>query len=166
MTLLMTRKKILHYLQLYINHPDSLSFMTVVVGTSGRIYDDFSRLLFLHSPRESSTLANDIPEESGQFRFLLVACLSNIKGSVRLILTKTSIMRISIPLHLSSRSFIPLPRFIRSRHPTTLLSPSIVFSSLCSVTYDSFFLKSFIDFSTHHSLSVTLLTLDFRPFLF
>jgi hypothetical protein len=45
-----------------------------------------------------------------------------------LILAKTSVMRISIPLDLSSRSFIPLPCFIRSRRVTPLLAPSLVFS--------------------------------------
>ncbi len=66
-----------------------------------------------------------IPEESDQFQFLRAACLAqNLKGSVGLILAKASAMRISIPLDLSSRSFIPLPRLIRSRRPTPLLSPS------------------------------------------
>jgi hypothetical protein len=37
-----------------------------------------------------------------------VACFANIKGSVGLILAKTSAMWISIPLDLSSRSFILL----------------------------------------------------------
>ena len=97
-------------------------------STSGRIYDDFSRLLFLHVHREASALANKLPEESEQFRFLHVVCFPNIKGSVGLILTKTSVMRISIPLDLSSRFFIPLPRFIRSRRATPLLAPSLVFS--------------------------------------
>ena len=32
-------------------------------------------------------------------------------------------MRISIPLDLSSRYFVPLSRFIRSRRPTPILSP-------------------------------------------
>jgi hypothetical protein len=32
----------------------------------------FSRLSFLHAHREASALANEIPEESGQFRFLRV----------------------------------------------------------------------------------------------
>ncbi len=126
------RKKIIHYCQLYIDHPEPIVFMPVAVDTSVRIYDDFLRLLFLHSHREVSVLTNDIPEESGHFRFLRVACLANIKGSVGLILSKTSTMWISIPLDLSSRSFIPLPRFIRSRRPTTLLAPSLVFSPLCS----------------------------------
>jgi hypothetical protein len=50
-----------------------------------------------------------------------------------LILAKdASVMRISIPLDLSFRPFIPLPCFIRSRRPTTLLAPSLVFSPLRS----------------------------------
>jgi hypothetical protein len=75
--------------------------MPVVVDTTGRIYEDFSRLLFLHAHREASALTNEIPEESEQFRFLHVACFANIKGSVGLILAKASAMRISIPLDLS-----------------------------------------------------------------
>ena len=128
-----TRKKIIHYRQLYVDRPEPIAFMPVAVDTGGRIYDDFSRLLFLHSHREASALSHELPEESDQFRFLRAACLANIKGSVGLILTKTSDMRISIPLDLSSRSFIPLPRFIRSRRSTPLLAPSLVFSPRCSV---------------------------------
>ena len=86
----------------------------------------------IHTHREALALANDIPEESGHFRFLRAVCLANIKGSVGLILAKASDMRISIPLDLSSRPFIPLPHFIRSRRPTTLLAPSLVFSPRCS----------------------------------
>ncbi len=122
------RKKIIHYRQLYLDRPEPIVFMPVAVDTSGRIYDDFLRLLFLHAHREASALTNDIPEESGQFRFLRAACFANIKGSVGLILSKASDMRISIPLDLSPRPFIPLPCFIRSRRPTTLLVPSLVFS--------------------------------------
>ena len=107
--------------------------MPVAVDTSGRDYDHFLRLLFFHAHREASALANDIPEESDHFRFLRAACLANIKGTVGLILAKASVMRISIPLDLSSRPFIPLPYFICSRRPTTLLPPSLVFSPLCSV---------------------------------
>jgi hypothetical protein len=105
------RKKILHY-----RHP----FLPTVVDTTGRLYDDFSRLLFLHTHREASALANETPEESGQFDFLRVTCYVNIKGSVGLILVKDSDMRISIPLDLSSRPFIPLPRFICRRRPLPL----------------------------------------------
>ena len=110
-----TRKKILHYHQLYFDHPEPIAFLPVAVDTSDRIYDDFSRLLFLYDHREVSVLTNEIPEESDQFRFLRPVSYTNIKGSVGLILAKCSVMRISIPLDLSSRSFIPLPCFIRSR---------------------------------------------------
>ena len=58
--------------------------MPVAVDTSGRMYDDFLRLLFLDTRRESLALPNDIPEESGHFRFLRAPCLANIKGSVGL----------------------------------------------------------------------------------
>ncbi len=74
------RKKIIHYHQLYLDRPEPIAFMPVVVDTSGRIYDDFLRLLFLHVHREASALVNDIPEESGHFRFLRADCLANIKG--------------------------------------------------------------------------------------
>jgi hypothetical protein len=126
------RKKILHYRQLYVDRPDPIAFMPVAVDTSGRIYDDFLRLLFLHAHREASVLTNDIPEESVHFRFLRAACLANIKGSVGLILAKPSVMRISIPFDLSSRPFIPPLRLFRSRRSTTLLTPSLVFSPLRS----------------------------------
>ena len=77
--------KIRHYRQLYINRPEPIAFMPVAVDTSGRIYEDFSRLLFLHAHREASGLTNELPEESDQFRFLRAGCLADIKGSVGLI---------------------------------------------------------------------------------
>jgi hypothetical protein len=97
------------------------------VDTACRIYDDFSRLLFLHAHREASALANELPEESEQFRFLRGVCFTNIKGSVGLILDKTWAIRIPIPLDLSSRSFIPLSCFMCPRRVTPLLAPSLVF---------------------------------------
>ncbi len=124
------RKKILHYHQLYINRPNPIAFLPDVVNTTGRLSDDFSRLLFLHDNHDASALVNvgDIPEESDQFRFLRTDYYAIIKGSVGLILVKTSDMRISIPLVLSSRSFIPPSRFLRSRHPLPLLVPFLVFT--------------------------------------
>ena len=64
-----TRKKIIHYHQLYIDRTEPIAFMPVAVDTSVRIYDDFLRLLFLHAQREASALANEIPEESVTFVF-------------------------------------------------------------------------------------------------
>ncbi len=109
------RKKILHYPQLCINRPDPTVFLPVAVDTTGHIYDDFSRLLFLYPNREVSVLTNEIPEESDQFRFLRDVSLIILRVQW-LILTKDSV--ISIPIDLSSRSFTPLPCFIRSRRPS------------------------------------------------
>jgi hypothetical protein len=63
-----------------MNRSDPITFLPAVVDTTGRLYDDFSRLLFLHAHRETSVLVNEIPEESGQFRFLRVACYATLKG--------------------------------------------------------------------------------------
>jgi hypothetical protein len=70
--------------------------MPVAVDTSGRVYDDFNRLLFLYAHREASALVNELPEVSDQFRFLRATCLANLKGSVGLMLGKASVRRISI----------------------------------------------------------------------
>ena len=110
-----------------------IKFISTTVDTSVGIYDDFNRLLFLYVHLEASSLTNELPEESDQIRFLHDTCFVNLKGSVGLILTKTSVMRISIPLDLSSRSFIPLLCFIHSRRPITLLAPSLVLFPPCSV---------------------------------
>ena len=55
------RKEILHYRQLYLDRPEPMSFMTVTVDTSDRIYDDLSRLFFLYTSRETSVMSNVIP---------------------------------------------------------------------------------------------------------
>ena len=55
------------------------------MSTSGRVYDDFTCLLFLHADREASILAGELPEEPEQFHFFRAARLVNLKGSVGLI---------------------------------------------------------------------------------
>ena len=104
----------------------------LTVDTTGRLYDDFIRSLFLHTHREDSDLTNELSEESDQFRFLRTAFFANLKGTVGLIMTIESTMRISIPLDFSFRSFIPFPRFIRSCRPTPFLAPSLVLFPPCS----------------------------------
>ena len=118
-----------------LNRPDPIVFnlLLLPVDTSDRLYEDFILLFFLHDHRETSSLDNVLLEESDQFRFLHTTCLDNLKGSVGLIMTKESVMRISIPLDISSRTFIPRPRFILSRRSTPLLSPSLVLFPPCSV---------------------------------
>ena len=73
------RDKIRYYRQIYLNRPDPIAFMTVVVDTSDRAYDDFHRLLFLHAHREAFALTNELPKESDQFRILRATYLANLK---------------------------------------------------------------------------------------
>jgi hypothetical protein len=53
-------------------------------------------------------------------------------------LTKASVMRISIPLDLSTRTFIPLPRFIRSRVETSYST----FTSFLRCLSSKFYLRT------------------------
>ena len=92
-----------------------------------------------------------LTKHQGNFGSLRPVFLPNLKGSVGLILAKASDMRISILLDSSSRPFIPLPCFIRSRCPTPPLTPSLFFvlrvlpkRSILGVDL------SFVGFSTHH----------------
>ena len=71
----MVRNKIRQYRENYINQPDPITFIPLTVDTTGRIYDDFSRFLFLHAPRDPSSLTNERPEEADQFCFLRAVCL-------------------------------------------------------------------------------------------
>ena len=94
-----------HYRQNYAELPKPVVFMPVPASTSGRINEDFLRLLFLHANRETIVLVGELPEESAQFRFIRASCLVNVKGSVGLMLTKVSVMRVTIPLDLSTQTF-------------------------------------------------------------
>ncbi len=54
------RIKIRHYRNFDLNRPDPIAFIPLAVDTTGRLYDDSIRLLFLHSDRETSALANEV----------------------------------------------------------------------------------------------------------
>ena len=82
------RIKIRQYRTVYLNRPDPIASIPLAVDTTGRLYDDFTRLHFLQARREASALANELPEESDQFRFLRAACFANLKGAVGLIMAK------------------------------------------------------------------------------
>ena len=84
--------KIRSYRQIYADRPDPIVFLTITVNTSGSVYEDFVRMLFLHAHRVASIFAGELPEESEQFRFLRASRLANLKGSVGLILAKVSVM--------------------------------------------------------------------------
>jgi hypothetical protein len=129
-----------------MDRPDPVVFLPVTVSTSGRVYEDFTRLFFLHVHREASNLTGELPEESDQFRFLRVSHLDNLKGSVGLILAKTSAIRVTIPIDLSTRSFIPLPRFLNSRRVPPLLNQSLVLipQQSAKAAHDVCYVVSFI----------------------
>jgi hypothetical protein len=80
---------------------------------------------FFHVQRETSILVGELLEESEQFRFLWTSRLANLKGSVGLILTNASGIRVTIPIDLSTWSFIPLPRFFNSRRVSPLLDVNL-----------------------------------------
>ncbi len=100
-----------------------------------RINEEFLCLLFLNDNRETSPWAGELSEESDQFRFIRPDCFPNLKGSIGLMLAKVS--RVIIPLDLSTWTFIPLPRFIRTRNTTwtSLLTPSLVLFTQSSVKW-------------------------------
>ncbi len=64
------RMKIRYYRQIYVDRPHPIVFLPIAVSTSGRVYEDFARLFFLHAHREVSILTGELPEESEHFRFL------------------------------------------------------------------------------------------------
>jgi hypothetical protein len=109
-----------------VDRSDPIVFLSITVNTSGHVYEDFARLFFLHKHREASILAGELPEESEQFRFCRASRLDNLKDSVGLILVKVSVMWVTIPIDLSTWSFIPLPRFLNSRRVPPLLNQSLV----------------------------------------
>ncbi len=55
-----TRIKIRHFRQIYVDRVDPIAFLSVVVNTSGHVYEDFTRLLFLYVYREASILTGEL----------------------------------------------------------------------------------------------------------
>ncbi len=86
----------------YPELPEPVVFIPVASSISGRINEEFLLLMFLHVHREASDLSGELSEESVQFRLIRAACLPNLKGSIGLMLDKSSVMRVTIPLDLSS----------------------------------------------------------------
>ncbi len=64
------RMKIRQYRQIYVDRSDPIVFLPITVSTSGRVYEDFARLLFLHTHRETSIL----PEIYLRNRSSFVSC--------------------------------------------------------------------------------------------
>ena len=148
------RIKIRHHRNVYLNRPDPIAFLSLTVDTTGLLYDDFIRLIFLHSYREASALTNELPEESHQFRFLRSVCFATLKRSVGLIMSKTSTMWISVPpgsfispIHTSS-SF----HSFTSSHTAFSSFPRNFSSMFCLTgTHSECLLYPFIGLFAHHS---------------
>ena len=85
-------------------------------------------MLFLYTYSETSIWSGKLREESD-------VRLTNLKESVGLILTKVSFIRVTIPIDLSTWSFIPLPRFFNSVRGSPLLNQSWVLIPSHSIYY-------------------------------
>jgi hypothetical protein len=83
------------------NPPNTVSFMTVIPSTSGRLHSEFVRLLFLQTHRETDLFfaASGIQlaqPYSGFFHFHLVVFSSQLKTKVGSTLAKASTLRINL----------------------------------------------------------------------
>ena len=118
------RSKVHHDNNLYLNRSGPIDFIPLTVDTTGCLYDDFFRLFFLYTHRESSVLTNELPEVSDQFRFIRTECFTNLK-----VLLVWSWWK----CRLCGFQFLStLSRFIRSCRPTPLLDPFLVLFPPCS----------------------------------
>ena len=64
-----TRINIRYYQNLYSNRLDPIAFIPLAVDTTGRMYDEFIRLLFLHDHRETSELTSELQRSRTTFVF-------------------------------------------------------------------------------------------------
>ena len=85
------------------NPPNTVSFMTAIVSTSGRLHSEFVRLLFLQSHRETDRFfaASGVQlaqTDRGQFHFRRAAVSAQLKSRVGLALAKAAVLRITLNL--------------------------------------------------------------------
>jgi hypothetical protein len=110
------------------NPPKAAAFMPAIAGTTGRLYSEFIRLLFLQAHRETDRFFTASGVQSAQsnlgssyfnFRRATFSCL--LKSKCGNILVKASALRVNLNLDgapiASRHSYIPLifgSRFIDS----------------------------------------------------
>jgi hypothetical protein len=99
--------KIRKYRPDYNNRPPSVvSFMSAIASTSGRLHNEFVRLLFLQTHRETdcfftSSGVQSAQSDRDQFHFRRVAFLRQLKSKVDLTLPKasaTSSLSLGVPV--------------------------------------------------------------------
>ena len=76
------RIKIRHYRNLYLNHPDPIAFIPLAVDATGRMYDEFIRLLF-YAHREASVCLMNCQRSRTSFAFF--ALRVSLTSRVRLV---------------------------------------------------------------------------------
>jgi hypothetical protein len=95
------------------NPPTTISFMTTIVSTTGRIHSEFIRILFLQTHRETDRFFTASGVQSVQsnmgsfFHFRRAAFSSMMKSRVSSILTTVADLRINLNLdgtHITSKS--------------------------------------------------------------
>ena len=96
-----TTDKIRKYRADYNNRPPTaVSFMPVIVSTSGRLHSEFVRLLFLQAHRETDRFfaasgVQPAQSDRDQFTFRREAFLQQLKSKVGLVLAKVGALRIN-----------------------------------------------------------------------
>ena len=83
------------------NPPTSVSFLTAISSTSGRLHGEFIRLLFLQTHRETDRFfavsgVQLAQSTSGLFHFRRVAFSSTLKSKVGSTLAKAAALRINL----------------------------------------------------------------------
>ena len=86
-----------------VHPPNTVSFMSAIPSTSGRLHSEFVRLLFLQGHRETDRFFSDsgVPlaqTDRGQFHFRRSAFVSQLKNRVDLTLVKAEALRITLNL--------------------------------------------------------------------
>ena len=110
--------------------PNTVSFMTVIASTSGRLHSEFVRLLFLQSHRETDRFfaASGVQlsqSTSGFFHFRRAAFSSMLKSRVGIVLAKAAALRINLNIDgapITSRTHTHPSHSQRSRLLTSSLS--------------------------------------------
>jgi hypothetical protein len=94
--------KIRKYRADYNNNPNTISFMTLIASTSGRLHSEFIRILFLQDHRETDRFFAALGVQSAQsnmgafFHFRRATFSSMFKSRVSSILTRTVSLRINL----------------------------------------------------------------------
>jgi hypothetical protein len=144
-------------------------FFLLVVDTSGRLYHDFSHLLFWHAHRETSGLDNELSRNRINFVSFVLFVKLILRGLWVWFWRKyrswgflyRSVFHRELLYHCRVS-------FRRSRRPTPLLAPSLfLFPSTFGLSGTCWvFILAIYGFSSHHSFSVTSFPLGLSPFFY